>query len=87
MHPNLFFAQIIEETLHKLNQWEQYVDEGKIPRDKFLTRQTAEGLRVTLKSTLELIDYLTSECGFPYVLTGRINQDSLEVWVDRIYIE
>lgn len=73
-------TQVIKEALEKLNEWEKAVDDKLISRDLFLTRQTAEGLRVTLKSTLELIDYLTKDCGFPYVLTGRINQDCLEVW-------
>lgn len=52
---------------------------GRLSKDLFLTQQTADGLRVTLKSMLDLIAYLTEHCGFPYVLIGRINQDPLEV--------
>lgn len=48
-------------------------------KNNFLTPQTADGLRVTIKSTLDLVKYLTTNVGFSSVLTGRLNQDSLEV--------
>jgi len=44
----------------------------------FLSTQTAEGLRVTLRSIRELTVSLL-QSGFRYVLTGKFNQDSLEV--------
>lgn len=69
----------MEESLKKLNAWEQEVDNGTISENNFLTKQTAVGLRVTIKSTLDLIKYLTTNAGFSSVLTGRLNQDSLEV--------
>jgi hypothetical protein len=62
-----------------LDNWEQYVHSGAIPENNFLTKQTAEGFRVTMKSTLDLVQYLTLNAGFDYVPTGRLNQDSLEV--------
>ncbi|XP_071640111.1 uncharacterized protein [Temnothorax longispinosus] len=71
--------EVIEESLKKLDAWEKQVREKKLSNDLFLTKPTAEGLRVTLKSMLDLITYLTEHCGFSYVLTGRINQDPLEV--------
>lgn len=79
------FDQILEESLKKLNDWEQNVHSGAISENYFLTKQTAEGLRVTIKSTLELVQYLTLNVGFDYVSTGRLNQDSLEVWHLRHY--
>jgi len=46
---------------------------------EFLTKQTAEGLKITLQSTIDLIDVLLNDYGFNYVLTAKINQDCLEV--------
>lgn len=62
-----------------LNNWENCVINQHIHQNEFLTMTTAEGLRVTLRSTIELTKYLLSECGFDYVLTGKMNQDPLEV--------
>jgi len=45
-----------------------------------LTQSTADGLRVTIKSMLELSKYLLEKCGFKYVLTYKMNQDRLEVF-------
>lgn len=50
-----------------------------ISKDEYLTQNTAEGLRVTLKSTIELSKYLLEQCGFKYILTCKMNQDRLEV--------
>lgn len=38
-----------------------------------------EGLRITLQSTIDLVQHLTENCQFKFVLTGNINQDALEV--------
>jgi len=45
----------------------------------FASKQTIESLRVSIKTTIEITDYLTSELGFSYVLTSKLNQDCLEV--------
>lgn len=58
--------------------WEKEAASGKIARASFLTEQTAEGLRVTVLSALELSRYLLKSCGFKHVLTGKFNQDVLE---------
>lgn len=44
----------------------------------FLTESTFAGLRVTVKSTLGLLSYLTSPVGFKYLLRSRLSQDKLE---------
>lgn len=51
----------------------------KIHKDEYLTQSTADGLRVTIKSTLELSKYLLEQCEFKYILTCKMNQDRLEV--------
>lgn len=52
---------------------------GNISTSEFLTNQTAEGLRVTLNSTIDLSKYLLETCDYTYVLTGKMCQDPLEV--------
>jgi len=47
-----------------------------------LTQNTADGLHVTIKSTLELTKYLLDKCLFKYVLTCKINQYCLEVSIE-----
>lgn len=44
----------------------------------FLIKEKAEGLRVTLYSTVDIIEYLHS-VGFDYVLTSKIIQNKLEL--------
>lgn len=38
----------LQNALDKLDQWENLMEQGLITSNEFLTRQTAEGLRVTL---------------------------------------
>lgn len=52
---------------------------GEISADEFLTSGTAQGLRLSLQSTMDLCRYLIDNCGFKYLLTGKVNQDNLEV--------
>ncbi|XP_044595057.1 uncharacterized protein LOC123272387 [Cotesia glomerata] len=77
--PNNEDFKVIELSLQKLNDWEENFIKKEIPDTTFLTIPTAEGLRVTLQSSLDIVRLLTEKYGFPAVPTGRINQDSLEV--------
>jgi len=52
--------------------------EKLIKEDEFLTYNTAEGLRIEIMSTIDLIKIL-HDYGFKYVLTAKTNQDCLEV--------
>lgn len=64
-----------------LNSWE---NELKIGNIDFLTESTIQGLRVTIQSTIDLSNYLINNCGFEYVLTGKMCQDPLEVSLNNI---
>lgn len=44
----------------------------------FVAFVTIKGLRITIKSILAIVDTLFAK-GFKYVLTGKLNQDCLEV--------
>ena len=48
-------------------------------KSKFLSSSTAQGLRITLRSTIELGKVLLTKYKFKYVLTSKLNQDCLEV--------
>jgi len=50
---------------------------------QFLTQMTSDGLKITLKSTIDLVEYLLNECNFAYVLTAKFNQDCLEVSLEK----
>ena len=44
----------------------------------FITKQTCYSLKVSLKA-LEMCSFLNNECGIQYLMTSRLNQDSLAV--------
>jgi len=72
-------AQELEDACEWLDSWERYIRTLPAPHQKqFLSDQTCHGLRISLHSTLELSKLLLAE-GFSYVLTGKFNQDPLEV--------
>lgn len=61
-----------------LTTWNWRCSGGDISSNMFLTQCTAQGLWVTFKSTLDLTEYLLSNCQLEYVLTAKSNQDPLE---------
>lgn len=69
---------MLKYSLKWLNDWEARAGVD-VTDNQFLTKSTSEGLRVTLNSCIELTDYLIDKFGFKYVLSGKINQDALEV--------
>jgi hypothetical protein len=74
------FIQVLEDNLVYINCWEDQVENKKITNDEYLTQNTADGLRVTIQSTIELSKYLLDKCRFKFVLTNKMNQDRLEVY-------
>jgi uncharacterized membrane protein YfbV (UPF0208 family) len=76
---NFIIFQKIKEGIEFLDSWELEVENGVISSDNFLTKETAEGLRVTLHSTIAIIEFLLSVNDFSFVLTAKLCQDKLEV--------
>jgi len=62
-----------------LDEWESHFEKGNITQNEFLRRSTAEGLSVTIRSTIDLTNHLLKDIGFKYVLTNKMNQDRIEV--------
>ncbi|KAH6930073.1 hypothetical protein HPB50_008776 [Hyalomma asiaticum] len=63
VHNQIQDILVLKESLQWLNDWERDLNSGVITKDMFLTA-TAEGLRVSILSTLDLAQYLLTECGF-----------------------
>lgn len=81
----IYVLKVLENSLIWLNSWETNLVNKLITDDQFLTKNTAEGLRITIKSSIDLINQLHN-CGFDYVLTSKINQDCIEVNLLNIFI-
>ncbi|CAG7826113.1 unnamed protein product, partial [Allacma fusca] len=47
------------------------------PGNTFASAVTLESLRVTIRSSIEILEFLFN-LGFSYVLTNKLNQDCLE---------
>lgn len=56
--------KVLEDSLEWLNRWELAVQKGDITLDEFLTQETAQGLRISLQSTMELCRYLIQKFQF-----------------------
>jgi len=55
-----------------------------ITKEEFLSQSTADGLRVTIQSTIELSRFLLEQWQFKYVLSSKFNQDRLEVTINNL---
>ncbi|KAL1436218.1 hypothetical protein MTO96_049847 [Rhipicephalus appendiculatus] len=73
LKPNSTQVQELGQFLQYLSDWEKCA-----AKKHFLSESTAEGLRVTVTSTLELLQYLHAELGFTYLMTSRLSQDKIE---------
>lgn len=71
--------KILEDSLKWLNEWESAVVRRDITAEEFLTVQTSRALRISLHSIMDMCQYLVDKFNFKYLLTGRVNQDNLEV--------
>ncbi|XP_071573631.1 uncharacterized protein [Temnothorax nylanderi] len=70
------------ESSKAISDFQEYLEEWHnkaLENDwKFLSPGTYQGFKLTLKSTIEVMMYLTENCGFEYLMTSRLNQDALE---------
>lgn len=42
---------------------------------EFSTQMTFDGLKITLKSTIDIVDYLLNKCNFTRVSTAKLNRN------------
>lgn len=59
-----------------MSEWHEKATEKNY---KFLSHSTYDGFQVTLQTAIDCAQYLTSNCGYKYLMTTRLNQDVLEV--------
>ncbi|XP_065673608.1 uncharacterized protein LOC136090694 [Hydra vulgaris] len=82
------FDWLLNEFLNYFSSWKECVKNRKgnftqNARDcMFISRQTYEGLLITVRSFVESTRFLLSE-GMPFVLSERFNQDVLEEYFGR----
>ncbi|KAG0415812.1 hypothetical protein HPB47_007009 [Ixodes persulcatus] len=75
LRPGSAKRQFLESFLQYLSRWETM---SKQKRGGFLSKSTAEGLRITITSTLSLLNYVTDKVGYRYLRTAILSQDRLE---------
>lgn len=67
--------EVLRNALDCINRWEANTGPTKAG---FLSRSIADGLRVTLKGTVELLQYLRECVGYKYLLTSRLSRDAIK---------
>ncbi|XP_049268906.1 uncharacterized protein LOC119381959 [Rhipicephalus sanguineus] len=67
-------AAVLSGFLDYISKWEQHTNKG----NGFLSKPTATGLRVTISSVLSLLNYVTKDLGYQYLMTSRLSQDPIE---------
>lgn len=75
--------QVLKKSIVWLNARESALMAGEITEDEFLSSETAQALRLSLQSTLDMCSYLIENFNFKYLLTARVNQDNLEVLIRK----
>ncbi|KAH7955100.1 hypothetical protein HPB49_024494 [Dermacentor silvarum] len=73
LSPGSTATDTLVSFLDYLNRWEAC-------GGSFLINSTAAGLRVTVSSTLSLLEYLTKSVGYRYLKTSRLSTDLLEIF-------
>lgn len=67
--------------------WETEIAYDATNVKPFASQTTLEALRVTIFSTIELTNHLFSnEVNYDFVLTGKLNQDCIEVCFNFIIL-
>lgn len=62
--------------------WETEVKEKGF---KFMSDNTCLGYHVSFRATIEVCDFLVSQCHYSFLMTSRLNQDALEVIPFAVY--
>jgi hypothetical protein len=68
----------LEEMLGVLSRTEKAYQESKKQKKMFVSMTTLRGWRISILSTIAIVEELFTE-NYSFVLTGKFNQDALEV--------
>lgn len=69
----------LKQLLKSLDDTEAHADESKEHAKPFVSDTSLKAMRVTLTSAIELVEFLLNKCNYSFVLTGKFNQDCIEV--------
>ena len=69
----------LKQLLTALDDTEAHSDESKEHAKPFISDTSLKAMRVTLTSAIELVEFLLNKCNYSFVLTGKFNQDCIEV--------
>lgn len=69
----------LTDLLNALNNTEIHSKISKENFRPFLSDTSLKAMRVTVTSTIQLVEFLLGGCNYDYVLTGKFNQDCIEV--------
>ncbi|KAI4476204.1 hypothetical protein M0804_013790 [Polistes exclamans] len=63
----------------KYKELQKRLDQDQLPVKFFfaITPSTLTGLKISLGVTLELMEFLNTECNYNYLVTIRLTQDAL----------
>lgn len=67
------------DLLDAINETEEHSRASKFNGLPFISNTSLKAMRITLTSAIELIEYLLMKCNYDFVLSGKFNQDCLEV--------
>jgi len=67
------------KLLDAVNETDAFSALSKSNPKPFLSDTSLKAMRITIMSTIQLVEFLLDECGYDFVLSGKFNQDCLEV--------
>lgn len=82
----MFIQWLLNDFVGYLDEWEASVQDRNIdaPKDKMLlSKETRDGLRMTVFSFTEMVPHLLKMSGPKFILSARFNQDPLEVYFGK----
>lgn len=68
--------QVVVNFRAFLIEWRSLIENKKSP---FMSNSTYDGFLVMSQTTIDVMDFLSEQCGYTYLMTTRLNQDALEV--------
>lgn len=75
----------LKDLLEAIDLTEAHSKESSSNGKPFLSDTSLKAMRITLNSSIQLIEFLLKTCEYQFVLSGKFNQDCLEVSVIYIF--
>ena len=72
--------RVLLELLQAIDDSEAHLKAAKDSGKSFVSDTSLKAMRVTLHSAIQLVEFLLEKCNYDFVLTGKFNQDCIEVF-------